>query len=115
MLDSSASDAMMVMAAQDKDLLLARVARQQATAGAVHREGSSLLYEIEPGWAAQELARDPALCRVETGLALEAAFADRAIETIFIPRGTISLTMARRVCARHGMAKTVFFEGGRNE
>lgn len=103
------------MGPEEKESLLARIARQQATAGLAHREGSSLVYEIAPDWAAENVARDPAVCRVETGLALEEAFADPDVETILIPQGTISLTVVRRVCARHGMAKTVFFEGGRNE
>lgn len=103
------------MAPEEKYGLLARIARQRATAGAARREGSSLVYEVAPGWEADMLARDPAVCRVETGLALEEAFADPGAETILVPHGTISLTVVCRVCARHGMAKTVFFEGGRNE
>ncbi|MBU0858439.1 MAG: hypothetical protein KJ667_00745 [Alphaproteobacteria bacterium] len=101
---------------ENVDDLLAMIARRHATSGAAHREGSSILYEIGPGWEAAIMARDPAVRRVTTTFALEDAFMDPSVSTILIPHpAAITLTVARRICGRHGMAKTVFFEGGQDE
>lgn len=93
--------------------LLAQIARVRATAGAVYREGGITIYDIGAGWEGAMLARDPAVRQVENGRVLEEALADPAVETILIPRdAAINLTLLRRIAARHGMEKTVFFEGG---
>lgn len=100
----------------DNDEVLAALARRRATAGPAHREGSSLIYELAAGWESAVIARDPAVRCVRSGFALEDALADPGVTTIMIPRGSaITLTMARHACGRHGLAKTVFFEGGENE
>jgi hypothetical protein len=102
--------------AKAPDELLALIARRRATAGPARHEGGSMLYETGPGWEAAIIARDPAVRRVTTSFALEEAFADPAAATIFIPRGAaITLTVARRVCSRHGLGKTVFYEGDNDE
>ena len=102
--------------AKAPDELLALIARRRATAGPAHHEGGSMLYETGPGWEAAIVARDPAVRRVMTSFALEEAFEDTSVATIFIPRGAaITLTVARRVCSRHGLGKTVFYEGESDE
>lgn len=92
------------------------LARRRATAGMAHIAGATSLYEVAPGWEAGVLADDPAVCRVENSFAFEEALLDTGVATIFIPASAaITLTVARRICARHGMGKTVFYEGGKNE
>lgn len=98
------------------DDLLRTIARQRATAGPSEREGGSTLYRIPAGWESTIMARDPAVRRVTTSFQLEDAFTDPDVATILVPRDAVlTFTVVRRVCARHGMGKTVFFEGEDNE
>jgi hypothetical protein len=98
------------------DELLRIIARQRATAGPAERAGGSTLYRIPAGWESLIMARDPSVRRVTTSFQLEDAFTDPDVATILVPRGAVlTFTVVRRVCARHGMGKTVFFEGDKNE
>lgn len=100
----------------DHDELLRKIARQRVTAGPSHREGGNTLYEIPAGWESAVIAKDPAVRCANTSFELEDALADPAVATILVPRNAaLTFTVARRVCARHGMEKTIFFEGGDNE
>ena len=98
------------------DELLRIIARQRSTAGPSQREGGSTLYRIPGGWESRIMASDPAVRRVTTSFQLEDAFTDPDVTTILVPRDAVlTFTVVRRVCARHGMGKTVFFEGDENE
>lgn len=103
-------------AAPGMDELLRTIARQRSTAGPSEREGGSTLYRIPGGWESKIMASDPSVRRVTTSFQLENAFTDPDVTTILIPRDAVlTFTVVRRVCARHGMGKTVFFEGEDNE
>lgn len=98
-------------AESDTQELLFLLARRWATAGVPTREGSSTLYEIPAGWESLMIARDPAVTVAKTGFALEDAFVNPDVKTIFVPRSSaLTATVIRRVCARHGQGKTVYFE-----
>lgn len=101
---------------EDFEALLPHLARRKAASTVPHKEGESYLYMVPAGWQTETLLQDERICKVRSVLALENAFTDQDVNLIFIPRdASITATIARRVCNRHGAGKTVFFEVGHNE
>ena len=85
--------------------------RSHLYAGAPTTEGGSYFFDVEPGWETRVLRTDQKVTTVLSVQHLEEAFTDPTVSTIFIPAdSSITRTIARRVCQRHGQGKTVFFE-----
>ncbi len=92
--------------------LLPVIARKKAACNLPKNAGSSFFYEIEKGWEADVLRQDEDVCVAKNTLELEDAFLDQKVKTILIPYdASITQTVALRVCRRHGLGKTIFYEG----
>jgi len=96
--------------------LLPVIARKKAASNFPTHAGASFFYELEGGWETRILEKDSEVCKVRSALQLEEAFADPKVKTILIPGDAgITRTVAMRICERHGLGKTVFFEVSQNE
>lgn len=91
--------------------LLPVIARKKIAAGIPVYAGSSFFYEVGRGWESEVLRTDSSVTQARDTLALEEAFMNPAVKAILIPEGSaISKTVALRICRRHGLGKTVFYE-----
>jgi hypothetical protein len=87
------------------------IGRTHLTNGKPATEGGSYFFEVKPGWETRVLRDDSKVTTVLSVVHLEEAFTDPTVATVFIPSdSSITRTVARRVCRRHGNGKTIFFE-----
>jgi hypothetical protein len=87
------------------------IGRTHLTSGQPAIEGGSYFFEVKPGWETRVLRDDSKVTTVLSVTHLEEAFIDPTVTTVFIPSdSSITRSVARRVCRRHGNGKTIFFE-----
>ena len=91
--------------------LLPLVARKKMTQNPGEHIGASLFYDAGPGWEKDIVQQENDVKTVRTPREMERAFADPDIKTVFIPSGAaITRQVAKRICERSGLGKTVFYE-----
>lgn len=103
--------------AGDQDALGAvavTLAQQEGMAGPMrHLAHGTRLFRLPQGWQSRAVAEDKAVAVCETLLQLDAALQDENRRVIFLPlHAMMTEEDIERVCQRHGVAKTLFWEVG---
>ena len=71
----------------------------------------SRLYFVDKGWETSIIESDPNVRTVATLRALEEAFKDPEVGTIFVPKGAlVTLAGVTRICRRYAASKVIYKE-----
>ncbi len=96
--------------------LLPFAARTSAAQKFPVHAGASYIYEVAQGWETFVLAQDEAVKSASSAIDLEEAMCNTAVKTILVPlESSLSRKMTLLIAARHGQAKTIYFEVDENE